>query len=149
MKRVYERLLFIGIGAFIAILAYALGIINSSNAQDTIQATKDSAKIGNYDIITVKKGIIIGDINTKGNLVAGIIVNPITDIAAISLGISDGKGSIAIDDNAIIMTIGSNKPPSLQVIGKHGTRAGITIKDDLSHIILYDKTGKSKMITTE
>ena len=64
MKRVYERLLFIGIGAFIAILAYALGIINSSNAQDTIQATKDSAKIGNYDIITVKKGIIIGDINT-------------------------------------------------------------------------------------
>ena len=42
MKRVYERLLFIGIGAFIAILAYALGIINSSNAQDPVQAAKDS-----------------------------------------------------------------------------------------------------------
>ena len=139
MKRVYERLLFIGIGALIALLAYTIGNVTA----------QDNLTVGVYDAIKVKNGIIVGDTKTKGNLVAGIIVNPITDIAAISLGISDGKGSIAIDDNAIIMTIGSSKPPSLQVIGKHGTRAGITIKDDLSHIMLYDKTGKSKMITTE
>ena len=139
MKRVYERLLFIGIGALIALLAYTIGNVTA----------QDNLTVGVYDAIIVKDGIIVGDTKTKGSPIVGIIVDPTTDIGTINLGISDGKGSIAIDDNAIIMTIGSNKPPSLQVIGKHGTRAGITIKDDLSHIMLYDKTGKSKMITTE
>ena len=149
MKRTYERLLFIGIGALIAILAYTLGIINNSNAQDPVQAAKESAKIGNYDIIKVKKGIIIGDTKTKGSPMAGIIVDPVNDIATFSLGISDGKGSLTIDGNAIIMAVGSNIPPTLDMKDRHGSRVGIVLKDGFSHILLFDGRGEFKTITTE
>ena len=139
MKRVYERLLFIGIGALIALLAYTIGNVTA----------QDNLTVGVYDAIKVKNGIIVGDTKTKGSPMVGIIVDPTTDIGTINLGISDGKGSIAIDDSAIMMTIGSNSPPSLQVTDRHGSRVGIILKDGFSHIVLFDGTGEFKTITTE
>ena len=64
MKRIYERILFMGIGAFIAFLAYSVGTIeNGVNAQHP-----NLGEIIECDTLHVSKNILVGNLETGSTI---------------------------------------------------------------------------------
>lgn len=123
MKRTFERISFMLIGAVIAFSAYMLGHFgNSTDAQEDL-------KVGTYDLLQVKQGILFGETRDKDSPVGLIFASKDDDIVSISLGVNTGTGSIAKEENSIVISLGKDRPPIINLEDKAGKYKTLTTID--------------------